>query len=53
MPADIGPRGIPLLVELARHRPDVDIILPWRAWGDVDAAREVLGSLRPPAKLSG
>jgi glycosyltransferase involved in cell wall biosynthesis len=50
-PAEIGPRGIPLLVELARLRPDIDVVLLWRNWGDVDAARRALNELRPPANF--
>jgi glycosyltransferase involved in cell wall biosynthesis len=37
-----------LLVELARVRPDVDILVPWRQWGEVSHARAALEALRPP-----
>ncbi len=47
-PAELEVRGIPLLVELARHRPDLDIVVPWRAWGDVEDARRALSALEPP-----
>jgi glycosyltransferase involved in cell wall biosynthesis len=50
-PADVGElesRGIPLLVELARRRADVDVLVPWRAWGDLEAARRAVASLGPP-----
>jgi glycosyltransferase involved in cell wall biosynthesis len=47
-PAEIEPRGIPLLVELARARPDCDFLVPWRQWGDLDAARRAIDELRPP-----
>ncbi|MGH9387902.1 MAG: glycosyltransferase [Vicinamibacterales bacterium] len=50
-PAELDARGIPVLVELARALPDVDIVVPWRAWGDVDAARKALEDLRPPANF--
>jgi glycosyltransferase involved in cell wall biosynthesis len=50
-PAEIEPRGIPLLIELARLRPDIDIVVPWRLWGNIDAARRVLTGLRPPANF--
>jgi glycosyltransferase involved in cell wall biosynthesis len=45
---EIEPRGIGLLIELARQRPDVDILVPWRQWGDVQAARRALDARRPP-----
>jgi len=47
-PAEIGPRGIALLVELARRRRDIDIVLPWRQWGSIAAAQSVLDVLAPP-----
>jgi glycosyltransferase involved in cell wall biosynthesis len=49
--SEIASRGIPLLVELARARPDIRIILPWRQWGDVTKSREALVSLRPPGNF--
>lgn len=50
-PSEIGPRGIPLLVELARLRPDIDIVVPWRNWGDVTAARRAIDALLPTANF--
>lgn len=50
-PAEFEPRGIALLVELARHRPDIDIVLPWRQWGDVGSGRAALARLRPPTNF--
>jgi glycosyltransferase involved in cell wall biosynthesis len=47
-PAELEPRGIELLVQLARHRRDIDVIVPWRSWGDVDAARRAVTALGPP-----
>jgi glycosyltransferase involved in cell wall biosynthesis len=47
-PEDIELRGIPLLVELARTRPDIEIVVPWRQWGNVAAAKARLQILRPP-----
>ena len=47
-PSEIDARGIPLLVELARARPGVDLLLPWRTWGDVAEARSALEALNPP-----
>ena len=51
-PADIDRRGIPLLIDLARLRPDIDIIIPWRQWGDVVGARRRLEALRIPANVT-
>ena len=50
-PAEIDRRGIPLLVELARLRPDIDIVIPWRQWGDVAEARRRLEALRIPSNV--
>ena len=50
-PDDFDARGIPLLVELARLRPDIDIVMPWRQWGDVGAAQRALAALQPPSNL--
>jgi glycosyltransferase involved in cell wall biosynthesis len=49
--AEIGPRGIDLLVELARQRPDIDVLLPWRQWGDLGQVRAAIDRLRPPANV--
>jgi glycosyltransferase involved in cell wall biosynthesis len=51
-PAEIEPRGIGVLVELARQRPDVEIVIPWRRWGSVERAQAALGALRPPANFN-
>jgi len=47
-PAEIGPRGIALLVELAKRRRDIDVLVPWRQWGSIAAAQSVLDGLTPP-----
>ncbi|MEO5588387.1 MAG: glycosyltransferase [Gemmatimonadaceae bacterium] len=47
-PAEFEARGIPLLVETARRCPDVEFVLPWRQWGDADAATCALALLQPP-----
>jgi glycosyltransferase involved in cell wall biosynthesis len=46
--SEIEPRGLPLLVELARARPDVEVVVLWRQWGDVAAAQRTMNALRPP-----
>jgi glycosyltransferase involved in cell wall biosynthesis len=53
-PADareLGARGVDLLVELARRTPDLEVVLAWRPWGDLAAARRALAALRPPANV--
>jgi glycosyltransferase involved in cell wall biosynthesis len=49
---EIALRGVPLLVELARHRSDVEITIPWRRWGNVEATQKRLGELRPPSNFN-
>ena len=44
-------RGIPLLVDLARLCPEIDVTLLWRSWGDQDAARRAFASLNPPPNI--
>jgi glycosyltransferase involved in cell wall biosynthesis len=50
-PAEIESRGIPLLAELARARSDIDILIPWRLWGDINRAQERVAALRPSSNL--
>jgi glycosyltransferase involved in cell wall biosynthesis len=50
-PEEIESRGIGLLVELARLNPDMDILVPWRVWGDMERARRDLEARRPPANF--
>jgi glycosyltransferase involved in cell wall biosynthesis len=50
-PREMAPRGIPLLLELARLRPDLDLVIPWRPWGDVNASLRALDALRPPTNV--
>jgi glycosyltransferase involved in cell wall biosynthesis len=50
-PVEFGPRGLPLLCELARIRPDLDVLIPWRQWGDMRRSHEVLAQLHPPANV--
>jgi glycosyltransferase involved in cell wall biosynthesis len=49
--AEFEPRGIPLLVELARVRPDIDIVVPWRRWGFSTESQAALAALHPPGNL--
>lgn len=44
-------RGIPLLVEVARLCPDMDVTLLWRSWGDQEAARRAFAHLNPPQNI--
>ena len=50
-PREIESRGIPLLVQLARLRPDIDIVVPWRQWGDVGEGRRHVDALAAPANF--
>lgn len=50
-PAEIEPRGIGVLIELARLRPELEIVVPWRRWGSIERARAALDGLRPPANF--
>ena len=44
-------RGIPLLVELARLCPEIDVTLLWRAWGNHEAAQRAFANLHPPENI--
>jgi glycosyltransferase involved in cell wall biosynthesis len=50
-PSHFAARGIPLLVEAARLRPDVDFVLLWRQWGSQSAAESAFQALRPSANV--
>jgi glycosyltransferase involved in cell wall biosynthesis len=50
-PHELDERGIPLLVELAREVPDLELTLLWRRWGSLADARKALRALDPPANL--
>jgi glycosyltransferase involved in cell wall biosynthesis len=50
-PLEFEVRGIPLLVELARVRPDIDVVLMWRQWGPLSEAERLIASLQPPPNL--
>jgi glycosyltransferase involved in cell wall biosynthesis len=45
---EIDVRGLPLLIELARARQDVDIVVPWRNWGNVAASLRAIDAQSPP-----
>lgn len=47
-PSEIGPRGLGLLVELARRHADVEFVVLWRNWGDVRNGLDALKALAPP-----
>ena len=49
--SEFDARGIPLLVEVARLCPDIDVTLLWRSWGDQDAARRAFAKLGPPENI--
>jgi glycosyltransferase involved in cell wall biosynthesis len=44
-------RGVPLLVELARLRPDLEVTLLWRPWGDLARCLTTLRALDPPRNV--
>lgn len=44
-------RGIPLLIEMARLCPEIDVTLLWRSWGDQDAAQRAFAGLNPPQNV--
>jgi glycosyltransferase involved in cell wall biosynthesis len=46
--AEIDQRGIGLLIDLARLRPDVDVVVAWRLWGRLADVRRALAARRPP-----
>jgi glycosyltransferase involved in cell wall biosynthesis len=51
-PGEIAGRGIPLLIELARQRGDIEVRLVWRPWGDTVAAKRALEALDPPPNVT-
>jgi glycosyltransferase involved in cell wall biosynthesis len=51
-PREFAERGIPFLVELARRRRDVEIVLLWRRWGNTAAARRALAGLSLPDNVT-
>ena len=53
-PSDVSEfdaRGIPLLINLARLCPEIDVTLLWRSWGDQQAARRAFANLNPPQNI--
>lgn len=46
--AEFEARGVPLLVELARRMPDVDVVALWRDWDDQAPTRLALEALAAP-----
>ena len=49
--SEFAVRGIPLLVELARLCPEIDVTLLWRSWGDQQAAQREFANLNPPQNI--
>ena len=49
--SEFEPRGIRLLVDVARACRDVEIVLCWRSWGNQAEARRALEALEPPTNL--
>jgi glycosyltransferase involved in cell wall biosynthesis len=50
-PDELDRRGVPLLVELARLNPGIEVVLLWRNWGDVAEGHRALGRLSLPANV--
>ena len=48
---ELDARGVPLLMDLARLVPDIDVVLLWRRWGDLQGARCALAALHPPPNV--
>lgn len=44
-------RGIPLMIELARRRPDIELLMLWRNWDDATTTAEAFRALDPPANV--
>lgn len=51
-PREFERRGIPFLADLARRRPDVEIVLLWRTWGSRPAAQHALAALSLPDNVT-
>jgi len=49
--SEFAARGIPLLVDLARLCPEIDVTLLWRSWGDQGAAQRAFANLNPPPNV--
>jgi glycosyltransferase involved in cell wall biosynthesis len=50
-PAEFEIRGIPMLVELARARYNIDVVLQWRQWGPLSEAERLIARMDPPENL--
>ena len=50
-PAEFEIRGIPMLVELARARYNIDVVLQWRQWGPLTEAERLIARMDPPENL--
>jgi glycosyltransferase involved in cell wall biosynthesis len=50
-PREFDIRGIPLLIEVARACPDVEMVLLWRQWGALEEAERQFQLLNPPPNV--
>jgi glycosyltransferase involved in cell wall biosynthesis len=50
-PGEFGARGISLLVETARRRPDVEFVLLWRTWDEEADTARAFARLAPPPNV--
>jgi glycosyltransferase involved in cell wall biosynthesis len=51
-PRGFEERGIPMMVEAARHAPDVDFVFLWRDWDDPAAVDRAWRVLDPPRNVT-
>jgi glycosyltransferase involved in cell wall biosynthesis len=50
-PADVERRGIPLIIEAARRCPEVELVLLWRRWGNVEACVRAIERIGVPPNV--
>jgi glycosyltransferase involved in cell wall biosynthesis len=51
-PTEFEARGIPLMIELARRCPDVELVFLWRQWIGANAMRRAFEGLQPPPNVT-
>ncbi len=49
--ADVERRGIPLIIEAARRCPEVELVLLWRRWGNVEACVRAIEQMGLPQNV--